>query len=91
MGRYISSPIFSIVLARKLMCLAVPMQLMELLPEHRARVQREGLEAVVDVSLVENLQVGDYLIIHAGYAIQVLDREEAEERLRLFEELEGGP
>jgi hydrogenase expression/formation protein HypC len=41
----------------------------------------------VDVSLVESPKAGDYLIIHAGYAIQVLDLEEAEERLRLFAEL----
>jgi hydrogenase expression/formation protein HypC len=69
------------------MCLAVPMRVVELLPEGRARVEREGLEAVVDVSLVEDPRVGDYLIIHAGYAIQALDLEEAEERLRLFEEV----
>lgn len=73
------------------MCLAVPMRVVELLPEGRARVEREGLEAVVDVSLVDSPEVGDYLIIHAGYAIQALDLEEAEERLRLFEELEDRP
>jgi hydrogenase expression/formation protein HypC len=71
------------------MCLAVPMRVIELLPEGRAQVEREGLEAVVDISLVENIRVGDYLIIHAGYAIQALDLEEAEERLRLFEEAAG--
>jgi hydrogenase expression/formation protein HypC len=67
------------------------MRVVELLPEGRARVEREGLEAVVDVSLVDSPEVGDYLIIHAGYAIQALDLEEAEERLRLFEELEDRP
>lgn len=69
------------------MCLAVPMRVIELLPDAKARVERDGLEAVVDVSLVESPKAGDYLIIHAGYAIQVLDLEEAEERLRLFAEL----
>ena len=69
------------------MCLAVPMKIIELLPDAKARVERDGLEAVVDVSLVEAPKAGDYLIIHAGYAIQVLDLEEAEERLRLFAEL----
>ncbi len=69
------------------MCLAIPMKVIELLPDAKARVERDGLEAVVDVSLVEPPKAGDYLIIHAGYAIQVLDLEEAEERLRLFAEL----
>jgi hydrogenase expression/formation protein HypC len=73
------------------MCLAIPMKVVELLPEGRARVEREGLETVVDVSLVEGPQVGDYLIIHAGYAIQALDQEEAVERLRLFDEMEDRP
>jgi hydrogenase expression/formation protein HypC len=73
------------------MCLAVPMKVMELLPEGQARVEREGLEAVVDVSLIDGPRVGDYLIIHAGYAIQALDLEEAEERLRLFDEVEDRP
>jgi hydrogenase expression/formation protein HypC len=67
------------------------MKVVELLPEGRARVERGGLEAIVDVSLVESPRLGDYLIIHAGYAIQVLDLEEAQERLRLFDELEGRP
>jgi hydrogenase expression/formation protein HypC len=63
------------------------MRVIELLPDDKARVERDGLEALVDVSLVEAPKAGDYLIIHAGYALQVLDLEEAEERLRLFAEL----
>ncbi|MEM3552812.1 MAG: HypC/HybG/HupF family hydrogenase formation chaperone, partial [Candidatus Bathyarchaeia archaeon] len=40
----------------------------------------------VDVSLV-NVKVGDYVLVHAGYAIQVLSKEEAEETLRLWKEI----
>jgi len=69
------------------MCLAVPMKVIELLPEGRARVERAGLEAIVDVSLVGNPRIGDYLIIHAGYAIGVLDEDEARETLNLLEEM----
>ncbi len=68
------------------MCLAIPMRLERLLPEGKALVQQDGLEAVVDVSLVLNPQPGDYLIIHAGYAIETLDPAEAGERLKLLEE-----
>jgi hydrogenase maturation factor len=41
---------------------------------------------VVDVSLVQDAQPGDYLIIHAGYAIEILDPAEAGERLKLLAE-----
>ncbi len=69
------------------MCLAIPMRLERLLPEGKALVQQDGLEAVVDVSLVLNPQAGDYLIIHAGYAIEILDPAEAGERLKLLAEV----
>ncbi len=69
------------------MCLAVPMEIVSLQPEGRALVRQEGLEIEVDVSLLENPRVGDYAIVHAGFAIETVDPGEAEERLRLFDEL----
>ena len=68
------------------MCLAIPMRVERLLAEGKALVRQDGLETVVDISLVEHAQPGDHLIIHAGYAIEVLDSAEAEERLKLFDE-----
>jgi len=41
----------------------------------------------VNISLVENPQVGDFLIVHAGFAIEKLDESEANERLALIEEM----
>jgi hydrogenase expression/formation protein HypC len=68
------------------MCLAIPMRVERLLPEGKALVRQDGLETVVDVSLVENARPGDHLIIHAGYAIEILDAAEAAERLKLLDE-----
>jgi len=68
------------------MCLAIPMRVERLLPEGKALVRQDGLETIVDISLVEQARPGDHLIIHAGYAIEVLDSAEAEERLKLFDE-----
>jgi len=68
------------------MCLAIPMRVERLLPEGKALVRQDGLETVVDISLVENVRAGDHLIVHAGYAIEILDSAEAAERLRLFDE-----
>ena len=68
------------------MCLAIPMRVERLLPEGKALVRQDGLETVVDISLVENARPGDHLIIHAGYAIEILDSAEAAERLKLLDE-----
>ena len=63
------------------------MRVVQLLPEGKALVRQDELETVVDTALVENVRVGDHLIVHAGYAIEVLDEGEAQERLRLFDEV----
>jgi len=57
------------------------MRVERLLPEGKALVRQDGLETVVDISLVERAQPGDHLIIHAGYAIEVLDATTFGERL----------
>jgi hydrogenase expression/formation protein HypC len=68
------------------MCLAVPMQVV-LIEGRRARVRSGGVEMTAALDLVDGVQVGDYVIIHAGYAIQSLSAEEAKETLAIFERL----
>ena len=70
------------------MCLAVPMKIVEILEGEKALVRQDELETEVDLTLIENPKVGDYVIIHAGYAIDLLDLEEAGERLKLFRAME---
>ena len=70
------------------MCLAVPMRIEKMLEPGKALVRQDDLETEVDLSLIEDPKVGDYVIIHAGYAIDLLDLEEAEERLRMFRAME---
>jgi len=68
------------------MCLAIPAKVVSL-KEDRACVDfGEGVLREVNVALV-NVKIGDYVLVHAGYAIQVLDEEEALETLRLWNEL----
>ena len=68
------------------MCLAIPMRVVELkLPE--AVVDQGGVRLTVRTDLVEDLQIGEYVLIHAGFAIERLRPEEAEETLRLMEEM----
>jgi len=70
------------------MCLAVPMKVVEI-EGPIAQVEEGGVRRKARVDLVEGVQVGDYVIVHAGIAIERLDQEEAEETLRLFEEVFG--
>ena len=69
------------------MCLAVPMRIVKILEGGRALVKQDDLETEVELTLIEEPRVGDYVLIHAGYAIDLLDLQEAEERLKLFRAL----
>ena len=69
------------------MCLAVPMEVLELTADDTRVVEIGGAKRPVNLMLVEAPQPGDYVLVHAGFAIEKLDREEAEQRLALFEEL----
>jgi len=72
----------------KSMCLAVPMKIVEMiLPE--AVVELGGVRRRIHLALLatEDLRIGDYVIVHAGFAIQKMDKEEAEETLKLLEKI----
>lgn len=69
------------------MCLAIPVQVIELLPDEQAVVALGGVEKTISVALVDDVAVGDYVILHVGYALQKLDRDEAEKTLVLFAEI----
>jgi len=68
------------------MCLAIPAKVISV-KEDKARVDfGEGVLTEVNVTLV-NARAGDYVLVHAGYAIQVLDEKEAQETIRLWNEI----
>lgn len=66
------------------MCLALPAQVTQLLPDQRAVVNLGGIEKEISLALVNEITVGDYVIIHVGYALTRLDEEEAQKTLALF-------
>ncbi len=67
------------------MCLAVPAEI-KAIEGHFATVDYGGASRKANISLVE-AKVGDFVIVHAGYAIQVMDREEAEKTLEIFKQM----
>jgi len=73
---------------RLIMCLAVPMEIMSI-EDDMATCTVEGVSVRASVSLVPEAEVGDWAVVHAGFAIQILDEVEARETLQLFEDIEA--
>ena len=69
------------------MCLAVPMKLMEIEGD-KGIVELSGIKKEVSLRLLKEVKKGDYLIIHAGFAIERMDEEEAQETLKIWEEID---
>lgn len=70
------------------MCLGIPGRVVAVAPEQqKATIETFGLRREVATSLVEDVNLGDYLMVHAGYAIEKIDLQEAEERIKLWEEI----
>jgi hydrogenase expression/formation protein HypC len=67
------------------MCLAVPAEIKSI-EGHFAMVDYGGVSRKANISLVD-AKVGEYVIVHAGYAIQVLDKNEAEKTLEIFKQM----
>lgn len=66
------------------MCLAIPAEVTELLPEQMARVSLDGVSKVISVALVESVVVGDYVVVHVGFALTRIDPDEARQTLALL-------
>ena len=71
------------------MCLAVPVRVVEKDDDGWAQVEVAGLRRRVSLQLVPEAAVGDYVLLHAGYAIARVDEDEAAETLRLLEEIDA--
>ncbi len=69
------------------MCLAVPARVDRLLPDERAVVDLSGVQLEISLALVDGVEVGDYVIVHVGYALSRIDPEEARRTLDLFAEI----
>lgn len=68
------------------MCLAVPVQVVSV-EGNEAVVEIGGVKRKVSIMLTPEVRAGDYVLLHTGYAISVIDEAEAEETLKLFTEM----
>jgi len=72
------------------MCLALPAKVVALDRDAElATVEMDGIKKDVSLALIDGVAVGDYLLIHVGYALQRLSEDEAMRTLALFDELEA--
>ena len=69
------------------MCLAIPCRVCELKADDAAIIEVGGIKKEISLALVDDVTVGDYVIVHVGYALTRLDPEEAEKTLQVFAEL----
>lgn len=69
------------------MCLALPALVVELCDTDEAIVDLDGVRKRISLAMVEDVALGDYVIVHVGFALQKLDVEEAEATLALFREI----
>lgn len=68
------------------MCLAIPAQVTEVLPDGMAKVSLDGVSKVISVALLDDVAPGDYVVLHVGYALAKIDAAEAERTLALLAE-----
>ena len=72
------------------MCIAWPMRIVELLDGPYATAEIDGINRRVSLRLLDNVNVGDHVLVHAGFAIEKIEREKALEQLKIMEELKSG-
>ena len=70
------------------MCLAVPLEVSQVVDNQTALVKQAGTTMEINISLLQDPKPGDFVIVHAGFGIEILDFEEAEQRLDLFRQVE---
>lgn len=70
------------------LCIGVPGKVVEILGQPGwAVVETSGIRRNIGMHFIEGVRPGDYVMVHAGYAIEIIDPGEARERIRILEEL----
>lgn len=70
------------------MCLAVPGKIVEIKNNNMADVEVTGVKIEIGLHLIDGAKVGDYVLVHAGYAISMVDEESAKETMEFLKEIE---
>lgn len=71
------------------MCVAFPMKVIELIDNNYAICEYEGIRRKVRIDLLKDVNIGDYVLIHVGFAIQKIDVEDAQKTIQIYKELQN--
>jgi hydrogenase expression/formation protein HypC len=71
------------------MCLAIPGKIVEIVDEENqiAKVEVGGVRRNINIGMLDDTRVGDYVLIHVGFAMSKIDEHEAQETLRVLQEM----
>lgn len=71
------------------MCLAIPGKIVEIVDEENriAKVEVGGVRRAVNIGMLDDVEIGDYVLVHVGFAMSKIDERQAEETLRTLQEL----
>lgn len=69
------------------MCLAIPSQIVEVLDEGMATIDTLGAKRKISLDLTPSAKVGEYVLVHAGFAIEIVGVKEAEESLEVIKQM----
>ena len=72
------------------MCLAFPAKIIEK-KDFMAKVELSGVTRDVSLMLLPEAKVDDYVLVHAGFAMQIVQKQEVDEILALYDEMDGAP
>jgi len=70
------------------MCLGIPLKLIEV-NDAEAIGELNGIKRKIRIDLVKGVKAGDYVMVHAGFAIEIMKEEQAKEAIEILKELEG--
>ncbi len=70
----------------KQMCLALPAKVIEIKEDNNALIELDGVRKEISLALVSDVKVGEYVLIHVGYALNKVSEEEALKTLKMFAE-----
>ena len=70
------------------MCLGVPAKVVEFTENHMAVVDVDGNQVNISIQLVPEVKIGQYVLVHAGFAMDIIDESFAEETMKLLKQLQ---
>jgi len=67
------------------MCLAIPGKIKKIFKDNTAKIEIGGIVKLISLDLIPKVKLGDYVLLHAGFAIEIINKKQAEDIFRAWE------